>query len=245
MKKIVQISFPRSGTQILQFLLLTYFSKNLYFPAENYNTKKLILNSFIKNNPLVNDKYRSLESFLKEFLKQENTYYIKNIVFSHIENNSEEVNYVYGHDIDNLLINPDYFYIIQYRHPILSALSLVNYNINKDTITSIRQEVQHWQEFIQKWMNVKFYNNVLFIRYVDLIKNPKKYLRQILNKIDYTINIRFLNKVIEIHNLEVQHTQENILQNPYIKTEYFDILKEIELSAEKEMKLLHIERMFK
>src|SRR3990167_10300998 len=187
MKNIEQISFPRSGTQLLQFLLLTYLSGNLYFPTDTKEKKRLLLQHFLKNNK-INTEYYSLEKCLQEYINSSDrkVYSYGVFTFSHYEYHTDECNYIYYHQKPDLEVKDNTFYIVQYRHPLLASLSLLNYNISDDGIKEIAKLFEDWRIFVNSMVlnNLFFNNNVCYIKYMDFINDPKKYMIKIIQGIE-------------------------------------------------------------
>jgi len=207
LKKIQNVSFPRSGHALLRRCLQLYFKDKFYF-CEFYGG--------CHESPCTNP----------------------------------QTNYQKNHDFGlRLENNPSFNYIIQYRHPLESLVSLYKLYFNigvikEDTkeswIKFCKTNILYWKKFIKKWVIENKNSHAIIIPFNDLLSNTEEILKQTIAYMDPgdEINEKRIKDVIKELNISRRTSIEDF--------KYYDIkfFKEIEESVKDELKKINLKMIF-
>jgi hypothetical protein len=235
MRKVICVSFPRSGHHLLINILLKYFSSNVNYPLTSGENTDRDCNRTLIAGKLVYCEYYNHCNTMPCIDK--NTNFIKNHDFSL-----------------NLDILPDYYYIILYRKPIEAIISLYEFTLkdsNKNSFfgNNVGQTKKDWENFskeaiyffksfIKKWMinNKNRYNGrLLFVTYEDLINNPKLVMNQVIKFIEPQEGVDHKLLKESINNAKIKKNR-NILEFKYYDQLFFTKLENI---IKNELKFLY------
>jgi hypothetical protein len=228
------ISQPRSGSSFLQ-IQLSYHNL-VYSPPESSFLLKYLyrFNNFDRLSYDTNYAKQSWGEFLlndnNSFYKRELRNFILKIYFNH--KNTEKKLFLdksprYYHILNDLLeIFPDSKFIILLRNPLAVLSSLLNYHYNNSFIKGLSNYSCHdlfhsLKIFNSLWLDQDKHDNVIFVKYEDIVVNPSKVLNSLFDflslnpcDIDYQIDKRFLSSSFVDPNAK-KHTKptSNFLNN--------------------------------
>ena len=161
-----------------------------------------------------------------------------------------QTNYQKIHDFNlKLEINPKLTYLIQYRHPVESLISLYKMYVRIGVIKEDTKEnwlhfcnknIIYWKGFIKKWVIENKNPNVVFVPFTELLNNSKDALRKAIKTMTPGTEI----DETKVHNI-IQTL--NITDRGSIKDfKYYDFnfFKEMEDRAKPELKAIHMRRIF-
>lgn len=233
MKTITVITFPRSGQHLLIWILQKYFSKNPEF--NGHNPQKVVkAGDFYAcqrggNNHC--DFYPCADL--------RTTYQAQHLVYS------------FDGRFDTPIENKSANYLLQYRNPIYSVLSLVGYG-NEGTVRTpeeyleiIIDTVFWWRIWVNRWV-IPYVSlnasNRLLVKYEDLVNNPKNTIPKVIKYIEPNEEIDFelLDKVIANLDICPKHGIEEYKYYPEQKK----LLQVLEKVAEKELDRLHLPKIW-
>ena len=210
----MSVSYPRSGHHLLANMLFKYFSKNLDFQ----NTD-------------------GLNEYAEIICAGELNYCD---YYNHCKTpgcTDETVNFQKNHDLDLSLEKKDYKYIIQYRGPVESNVSLFEFAHKKNLLEGgLRKEWENhsfgmthpWVSWMMKWFEEKDNENYLFISYDDLVKNTQDHLTRVVKFIEPTKNpdIQLIKSIIETQKIKTK--TGDITRSIYYDGDFIKILKDCE-----------------
>lgn len=231
-KKIISVSFPRSGHHVLADCLLQYFSKDLSVKSEKV--------SLLKAGDLV---YCESYSHCNK-----------------VPCPNKETNFQKTHDFNlNVKKDLDAKYIIQYRSPLeaIVSLFLLETNVghkkwlsesgrsnktedNKESWEEFAKEkIIYWKNFVRKWIlenKDKENDNYLLLDYDSLLNSPNQKIEEVIEFITgQKPDKDFVNKIILAKNI---HKKSDIKEFKYYNKDFFDTL---EKSVSSELQALKIE----
>lgn len=233
MRKVICITFPRSGHHLLVNVILKYFSGNVEYSET---------------------KGEMAESLCQNVLTAGELQYCE--FYNHCKQtpcSDPKTNFQKNHDFYlELQPSDEFFYIILYRHPLDSLVSLYNYcllntldvflgsgvNFNKTGWENFaRENIIFWKNFVGKWIIGRRSKNKLFISYEELTDLPLISFINIIKFIDpgSAVNLELLESAIKKVGTSKRH---DIRQFQYYHEGFFS---ELEKSALTELKLLGID----
>jgi len=163
---------------------------------------------------------------------------------------SPDTNYQKNHDFKlKTPNNHSMNYIIQYRTPLESIVSLYKYNLNCNASKiDNRHEwerfclknISYWRKFVKKWVIKNKNQNTLFIEYSELVENPKK---KIIGAARFMLYGKKFNKK---KALKIIRRKDISYRSDIREFKYYDpkFLKKIEDSAKKEIEILGLKKYF-
>lgn len=236
MRKIICVTFPRSGHHLLTNALLKYYSKDLNFintDGEKFNENQNVIsagNSF---------QYCEFYNHCKQIPCID-------------QNTNFQKNHDFGLKMD---ISDSQFYVILYRNPLESIVSLYKYAL-KSTYNNFldcqfhfnregweyfaKYTIVYWKKFINKWVVGKNSANKLFLSYGELINYPMTSLINVIKfiKPEEEVDLKFLKLVVD----KINFSKKNDIRD----FEYYDrdFFAEIEREALDEIKSIGIDSKF-
>lgn len=237
MRKIICVSFPRSGHHLLVNFLFKYFSRDVDYPElKGEDARKKC------------DKTLSAgELHYCEFYNHCKSYPCID----------PAINFQKNHDsLLDMQPKDGYFYIIMYRHPLESIVSLYKWNV-KDWLDNIftgktvdfsrsgwerfaNNKIVLWKNFVRKWIIDKDRGNYLFISYEELIEFPKITMINVLKFMNPGMKIDLSLLSVIINKLDI-NPKNNIKDFKYFSESFF---KELEAQAKEEIGFLDLESKF-
>lgn len=231
---IFLLSQPRSGSSFLQ-IQLSYHNL-IYSPPESSFLLKYLyqFNNFDRVSYDTNYAKQSWREFLpndnNSFHKRELRNFILKIYFKDKKTENKlflDKSPRYYHILNDLLeIFPDSKFIILLRNPLAVLSSLLNYHYNNSFIRGLSNYSCHdlfhsLKIFNSLWLDQDKHDNVIFIKYEEIIENPSISLNSLFDflslnpsDIDYQIDKRFLSSPFVDPNAK-KHTKptSNFLNN--------------------------------
>jgi len=221
MKKITNITFPRSGHHLLVDCLLRYYSGDLNFiRTSNAETNK----------------------FYRDILRAGKFRYCE--LYHHCKKypcTEPETNFQKNHDFFlDLSVEKGQLCVVSYRHPLESIVSLYRWYENNPlnnlfaakSVDFTRrgweefanEKILYWKKFMQKWVINKTSNDFLFITYNELVSNPMITMISVLHFMDpfEKINLKTLSDSIK--SLDVA-PKNNIKNFEYYDESFFKHLE--------------------
>jgi hypothetical protein len=260
-KLIFLISQPRSGSSMLQQLLLNsaeiestpepWLMLNLIYTYKNNN----INSSYNPNFAVINfkDYLQKSENGLNEFKKT-----IKSLALSLYSNRDTKNHYFldktprYYHIIDELYeLFPNAKFIFLVRNPLNVFSSILDYNFNGGYAKLFASEDRLDDLFLAPKMikeAVNKHSNNIFVKYEDIVKNPKVEIERIFNYLEldmptnsenYHINSEFTSttsidtKSLHKHNkpsTDYINSWENSIDSTQKKKLAIDFIKKLKPS---------------
>jgi len=138
---------------------------------------------------------RSGHRFLKNLLKY---YFERKLIYCAAKNVHlfRHENYVKNHDfylrgkgVDELIFNTSLKYIVQYRHPLYSLVSLFEHGVRQNNFECLpenwkkmrEKNLVYWKKLMDKWFfSTKGKSNVIYVSYEDLCNDTEKELEKII-----------------------------------------------------------------
>ena len=223
MRKIVCVCFPRSGHHLLTNILFKYFSKNaefLEFSGESSSKRcSEVINA---GNLFYCEYYNHCRSFP---CTDKNTNFQKN------------------HDYDLLLnIQKGYYYIVLYRNPIESIVSLYEHITSdpyknkmfghaigygkSDWEAFAKEAMVYWKNFIKKWIFPNSNNEFLFVKYEDIIETPLITINEIIKFIDPNNSVDFRILIDSIKKIKIDK-KRNLKEFKFYDSSFFKSLEDM------------------
>lgn len=236
MRKITCVTFPRSGHHMLINVLLKYFSGNLnYLETGGDKTETMCVDVLTAGDLQYCEFYKHCEQ---------------------IPCSNPKTNFQKNHDFGLKLPQTDKdFYIVLYRHPLESIVSIYNYylnnnisalyasniNFNKEGwLAHANKSIILWKDFVKKWVVGKWSKNYLFMSYEEMVDFPLISFVNIINFIDpgKKIDLKLLNLAIKKLDISRRHDIKNF--------QYFDsnTFQNLEKMALEEIKSLGLDLKF-
>lgn len=212
LKNIQCITFPRSGHYLLERALHKYFGNKFHY-CEFY--------SHCRHTPCTDP----LTNFQK------------------------------NHDFGlKLPITDSDKYIIQYRNPIASIISwyrmhvwylqnpetasksLVKKDCKDEWLRFLNEQIEYWRGFVHKWVIDNLHPSTHWLKYEDLIGNPKKYLKAVVKYMmpGEKANVQMIAAII--NELDIR-SRSDINKFKYYDAHFFE---EIEKKVNREMEILKL-----
>ena len=259
-RKVINVSFPRSGHHLLVNLLLKYFSKNIDYQ----NTEDI-----------------KKQTQFKEVIPAGEFIYCP--FYKHCQMtpcSDRRTNFQKNHDF-GLKLNKEssYKYIVQYRHPLECLVSWYKLKAyqkedsletwiefigahhgtrNHDKLTlrefskklNIRcfrllglempTKLNYWKSFVHKWIINRGDIDVYYLPFNELINDPLKKMREVIRFINLKepYDEELLHKIVERQNIGFR---SNIKNFKYYDPKYF---KELESKIQKELLKIGLMRIF-
>jgi hypothetical protein len=203
-KKIRCITFPRSGHWLLEQCLRDYFGEDFYYCEFYHHCNEI---------PCTDSK----------------------------------TNFQKNHDLDQQAINsPTYNYVIQYRYPTSALVSFytlavkegwkaVVYEDNKkEWMRFAEEKIKFWRSFVQKWVINNDNPNTVFVKYEDLINNPRFKLKEVISfmKPSKKVDLELVDDIVRKRNIK--------FRNDVKEFKYYDpyFFADIEQRANEELLIL-------
>ena len=229
-RKIINVTFPRSGNSLFRWMLAKYFAKEVFkgvsspsSSLKNLRRGKIVAGKFHFCGVYLHCKCCPCIDFRTNFQKT--------------------------HDFNLKLPNTSLWsYIIQYRQPIESIISKYELMVKEDKIVYDEEkwkefasdEIIRWKKFVSKWVINNKTSKKFFIPYHKLMEDPVNIMSQVISFInpDEGIDRELLHKII---NCEEIRNRRNITDFKYYD-EFF--LRNIEYQALLEIRQMHLKSYF-
>ncbi|MCX6722010.1 MAG: sulfotransferase domain-containing protein [Candidatus Staskawiczbacteria bacterium] len=236
MRKIICVTFPRSGHHLLVNLLLKYYSKDLNYLETSGDKTDTLCSRVLTAGDM---HYCELYNHCKQ-----------------IPCSDPKTNFQKTHDFDlSLQPSNDFFYIILYRNPLDSIVSHFNYYLHNNMSSFFasdvnfnrkgweefaNKDIEFWKNFVKKWLVWKNDTNRIYVSYEELIKSPHISFINILKFINPNskIDLNLLSALINRLNIEKKN---NIKDFDYYNEGFFS---DLEKKVKKEMDLLDLDLKF-
>ena len=223
MKKIECVCFPRSGHHVLANVLFKYFSGNIDFMEFYGDQTRVLCNKVISAGDFY---YCACDAHCNNFPCID-----------------KRTNFQKHHDYNLELGMKDGFkYILMYRDPLETLVSLYNYHLKKpydyffgekveDTSEGweffAKLAIEYWKGFIDKWIFEKNINDgdVLFIDYTEIIGRPFSTFFNIIRFIapDEKVDTKLLREAIIKMNIS---RKSDVRKFKYYNKSFFDEIRD-------------------
>lgn len=257
MNKIAQVTFPRSGTQLIAMFLLKYFANNVFYPFENEDT---VTTGVGRVGDSINEILKKVDG--SNYHRAGKAYYTWNDFLNspYIEDapdDIDEINFVTCHYFrgDNEYITPDMKCLIQYRHPLFSAFSNMDWGYTEDCKGFIISFISQWKQFISKWViEEPQRKNKFMIEYDSFVDGSRASKLYTLNAMvefltDKEADHALIERIFDFQKIERRKSGAGItitdtLMGTISKSKY-KFFKKQEQSIYKELEMLNLKRIFK
>lgn len=233
MHKVKVISFPRSGTQLLLWTLLKYFSENINYP--DYDGQNQQYKSFLGQTQTLNQALETMAPMGKVWFAGKVIY--RDIAFNerweHVE---ASMLHSHGENIP-FQNDPTSRYILQYRNPIEASISLIRTwpeaaKTNSEHVAlELQIQVKKWEDWMVKWVDNNKEDNTYRLEYSDFIRNFEYHIRSILLFLHAEIKEDFLIELIKLMAVKRYH----VLQEDQLFLDYYPILEKLQKGIESKL----------
>ncbi|MDH3378372.1 MAG: hypothetical protein OEQ39_15635 [Gammaproteobacteria bacterium] len=159
-----------------------------------------------------------LTSYFDDFKYCE--YYVPEDCCKNIPCTKPKMNLQKNHDFDlSLPVNRDWHYVIQYRNPLLSAMSdfelfLSRRDVDNPKLVWYSYAVQRrnfWRSFIRKWGSKVNLRNVIVVPYEEVVDVPHRALRRLVSFFsgDDVIDSEMIDRVIRHRKVKATRSIED------------------------------------